>query len=99
MHTPSDSRYDRPDSWFRHCGASGLKLPAVSLGCRHDFGGHEHGSAGRPDEAAQHRNCQNMLFTAFDHGVTHFDLANNCGPPPGSAESRVGRILAEDLSR
>jgi len=96
--TASDSRYDRPEGWFRRCGASGLRLPAVSLGCWHNFGGYEHASAGFGNDADHHDNCRAMLFTAFDHGVTHFDFANNYGPPPGSAEARVGRILKEDLS-
>lgn len=97
MHTPDPTRYQKPDTWFRHCGASGLKLPAVSLGCWHNFGAHEQSSAKCRDEVAQHRNAQAMLFTAFDQGITHFDLANNYGPPPGAAEERVGRILDEDL--
>ncbi|WFB37157.1 aldo/keto reductase [Kiritimatiellota bacterium B12222] len=97
MHTPSPTRYTTAENWFRHCGNSGLKLPAISLGCWHNFGAAEHSSAKCQDEAAQHRNAQQMLFTAFDHGITHFDLANNYGPPSGSAEERVGRILHEDL--
>ncbi|MDF3131259.1 aldo/keto reductase [Kiritimatiellaeota bacterium B1221] len=97
MHTPSPNRYAKPDTWFRHCGSSGLKLPAVSLGCWHNFGAAAFSSKQCPDEPSQHRNAQKMLFTAFDHGITHFDLANNYGPPPGSAEERVGRILHEDL--
>jgi L-glyceraldehyde 3-phosphate reductase len=84
-----------PDGWFRRCGASGLKLPAISLGCWHNFGGAGTGSHGIQDEAAFHENCRRMLFTAFDLGITHFDLANNYGPPPGSAEERVGRVLKE----
>lgn len=98
-YTPADDRYDaRPDAWFRRCGTSGLKLPAISLGCWHNFGGVGTDSAKHADEAAMHENCRQMLFTAFDLGVTHFDLANNYGPPPGSAESRVGKILREDFA-
>ncbi len=96
-HTPAESRYDVHPQWFRRCGASGLMLPAVSLGCWHNFGGAGSDPRALP-EADFHANAQRMLFTAFDHGVTHFDLANNYGPPPGSAESRVGRILREDLA-
>lgn len=92
------ARYDVPADWFRRCGASGLLLPAISLGCWHNFGATGTDSGKHADEAAFHRNCQDMLFTAFDHGVTHFDLANNYGPPPGAAETRVGRILKDDLA-
>lgn len=94
---PADTRYDTTDGWFRRCGRSGLKLPAISLGCWHNFGGAGTDAAKHDDEAAMHANAQQMLFAAFDHGVTHFDLANNYGPPPGTAEQRVGRILAEDF--
>ena len=71
---------------YRRCGRSGLKLPAISLGCWHNFGAH----ANR-DEARK------MLHRAFDLGITHFDLANNYGPPPGSAEEFVGTVLDEDF--
>lgn len=67
-------------------GISGLKLPAVSLGLWHNFG-----STGRFD------NMQKLCLTAFDNGITHFDLANNYGPPEGAAELNFGRILREDL--
>jgi L-glyceraldehyde 3-phosphate reductase len=90
------SQYDQlPEDWFRRCGRSGLKLPAISLGCWHNFGAPGTGSAGGSDEATFHENCRRMLFEAFERGITHFDLANNYGPPPGSAEERVGRILKE----
>jgi len=96
---PADDRYSaRPDGWFRRCGDSGLMLPAVSLGCWHNFGDPGTDSLKSPDEAGMHANCQAMLFTAFDKGITHFDLANNYGPAPGSAEQRVGRILKHDLA-
>ena len=79
---------DRHDKMlYRRCGRSGLMLPAISLGMWHNFGGH-----------VNHRNCVDMMRTAFDLGITHFDLANNYGPPPGSAETRVGRILREDFA-
>lgn len=100
---PREDRYDAvPQSsgesggWFRRCGKSGLKLPAISLGCWHNFG--DAGTDPRKlAEGEFHANAQAMLFTAFDHGITHFDLANNYGPAPGSAELRVGRILREDF--
>jgi L-glyceraldehyde 3-phosphate reductase len=72
---------------YRHAGRSGLKLPGISLGLWHNFGG------GDPFE-----NAREITFAAFDLGITHFDLANNYGPPPGSAEENFGRILARDLA-
>ena len=84
-YVPAESRYERMA--YRRCGASGVKLPAVSLGLWHNFG-HD-----TPYEM-QRTLCQ----TAFDHGITHFDLANNYGPPPGSAETAFGRILATDFA-
>ena len=107
MKLPYHAREDRYDAvpqasdtdaggWFRRCGKSGLKLPAISLGCWHNFG--DAGTDPRKlAETEFHANAQAMLFTAFDHGITHFDLANNYGPAPGSAELRVGRILREDF--
>lgn len=98
---PRADRYEAADKssgegWFRRCGKTGLKLPAISLGCWHNFG--DAGTDPRKlPESEFHANAQAMLFTAFDHGVTHFDLANNYGPAPGSAELRVGRILREDF--
>ena len=71
---------------YRRCGRSGLKLPAISLGCWHNFGAQ-----------ANHDEARRMLHRAFDLGITHFDLANNYGPPPGSAEEFVGRVFAEDF--
>ncbi len=95
-HTPDPERYNHvPEAWFRKCGRWGLKLPAISLGCWHNFGEAGTDSAKHNDEAAMHENCRQMLFTAFDLGITHFDLANNYGPPPGAAEQRVGRILKQ----
>lgn len=78
-------RYERME--YRRCGRTGLMLPAISLGMWHNFG-----------TRADHANCVKMMRTAFDLGVTHFDLANNYGPEPGSAEERVGRILREDFA-
>ena len=85
-YSPNPDRYDGRMP-YRPCGKWGLKLPAITLGCWHNFGGD------RPT-AAQRQ----MIYTAFDEGITHFDLANNYGPPYGSAEANVGRIL-KDLPR
>ena len=82
----ADTRYDTMA--YRRCGASGVKLPAVSLGLWHNFG-HDF----------PHQTKRDICLTAFDHGITHFDLANNYGPPPGSAEHAFGSILREDLGR
>ncbi len=81
---PASTRYDTMT--YRRCGRSGLKLPAVSLGLWHNFGG---------DSIFE--NMREMCHTAFDLGITHFDLANNYGPPPGSAEENFGRILRSDF--
>lgn len=81
----NDSRYDT--MLYNRSGASGLKLPAISLGLWHNFGGHDSFENGRT-----------MVRRAFDLGITHFDLANNYGPPPGSAEETFGRLLKTDLS-
>lgn len=85
-YTPDANRYDGRMP-YRQCGRWGLKLPAITLGCWHNFGG-----------VAVTENQRRMIYTAFDAGITHFDLANNYGPPYGSAEINVGRIL-EDLPR
>lgn len=81
---PSERRYDAMP--YNRCGRSGLKLPAVSLGLWHNFGGVD-----------VFENARAMIHRAFDLGITHFDLANNYGPPPGSAEETFGRILRHDL--
>ena len=73
---------------YNRCGRSGLKLPAVSLGLWHNFG-----------DTGVYENMRQICFTAFDNGITHFDLANNYGPAPGSAEKNFGRILKEDLGQ
>lgn len=92
-------RYSRlQPTWFRRCGKSGLMLPSITLGCWHNFGGVGTDAGHHEDEHTFHENCRQMLFEAFDLGITHFDLANNYGPPPGSAEERVGRILKSDMS-
>ncbi len=85
MYNASSTRYS--DMTYARCGNTGLKLPRLSLGLWQNFGGNELG-----DEA------RTMLLNAFDAGVTHFDLANNYGPPPGSAERNFGTIMAGDLS-
>ncbi|MFN8224187.1 MAG: aldo/keto reductase [Gaiellales bacterium] len=85
-YTAAADRYGGPLD-YRRCGASGLKLPAVSLGLWHNFG------ADRPEATSRE-----IVLRAFDRGVTHFDLANNYGVPPGSAELTFGRILAADLA-
>ncbi len=95
---PSATRYAESGKMYRRCGRSGLLLPAVSLGCWHNFGEPGSDSLHQNDEAGFHENCRQMVFTSFDLGITHFDLANNYGPPPGSAETRVGRILKDDFS-
>lgn len=83
-YTPAEDRYDRMT--YRRCGASGVKLPAISLGLWHNFG-HD----------TPHQTKRDICRTAFDHGITHFDLANNYGPPPGSAEEAFGEILATEF--
>lgn len=85
MYVPKESRYQ--DMQYNYCGRSGLKLPAVSLGLWHNFG-----------DATSLANARKMVHTAFDLGITHFDLANNYGPPAGSAELNFGKLLAQDLS-
>ena len=85
LYNPSSERYS--NMLYRRCGKSGLKLSALSLGLWHNFG-----------EVDVMENFRSILHTAFDHGITHFDLANNYGPPPGSAEINFGRILKEDFS-
>jgi L-glyceraldehyde 3-phosphate reductase len=85
---PWSAAADRYETFtYRRCGLSGLKLPAISLGLWHNFGGVDALAVGRA-----------IVRRAFDLGVTHFDLANNYGPPPGSAEARFGRILKLDLA-
>ncbi|MCB0003993.1 MAG: aldo/keto reductase, partial [Anaerolineae bacterium] len=83
---PSDSRYD--SMTYRRSGRSGLKLPAITLGLWYNFGGIDSFENGRA-----------MVHRAFDLGITHYDLANNYGPPPGAAEETFGRSLAKDLRR
>ena len=84
MYKASDTRYNTMK--YNRCGASGLLLPAVSLGFWHNFG-----------DTAPYTNMKELCFTAFDNGITHFDLANNYGPEPGSAETNLGKIIKEEL--
>lgn len=81
---PDKQRYSTME--YNRCGKSGLKLPAISLGLWHNFGGN-----------ADIANCKEILKTAFDNGITHFDIANNYGPPPGSAEENFGKILKSEF--
>lgn len=85
MYKASENRYS--EMAYRRVGKSGLKLPAVSLGLWHNFG-----------DNGDFDNMKAMCFTAFDNGITHFDLANNYGPMPGSAETNFGKILKAGLS-
>ena len=85
MYSANEKRYDTMQ--YRRCGHSGLRLPAISLGLWHNFGGVD-----------DFENSRAMVRRAFDLGITHFDLANNYGPPPGSAESNFGEILRLDLA-
>ena len=84
MYQASSERYSAMK--YRNCGKSGLKLPAVSLGFWHNFG-----------DTTSYENSREMITTAFDHGINHFDLANNYGPPVGAAEMTFGRVLKDDL--
>jgi len=82
---PSNDRYNH--MVYKRCGHSGILLPAISLGLWHNFG-----------HVDDYETARKMLFAAFDAGITHFDLANNYGPPPGAAEENFGKILKQDLS-
>lgn len=85
-HSPAATRYDHA-SLYRRCGRSGIKLPALSLGLWHNFGTN-----------ADPVTSRSLILRSFDLGLTHFDLANNYGPPPGAAEETLGRILHTDLA-
>ena len=84
MYQPDNNRYSEME--YCRCGKSGLKLPALSLGLWHNF-----------SDKDIFANCQQIIWKAFDAGITHFDLANNYGPPPGSAEKNFGLLLKNDL--
>jgi L-glyceraldehyde 3-phosphate reductase len=85
-HTPATTRYQN-SALYRRCGRSGLKLPAISLGLWHNFGAVD-----------PYANSRALIVRSFDLGITHFDLANNYGPPPGSAEETFGKILHNELA-
>lgn len=85
-YVPSPHRYDEASSHFRRCGCSGVMLPALSLGFWHNFGGVD-----------PYERSRELTHYAFDHGITHFDLANNYGPPYGSAEETLGRLMEDDF--
>lgn len=84
MYQAEKNRYETMN--YNRCGKSGLKLPEVSLGLWHNFG-----------DTGNFETMKQMCFTAFDNGITHFDLANNYGPEPGSAEKNFGRILKKEM--
>ena len=84
MYFANEKRYDA--MVYNRCGNSGLKLPAVSLGFWHNFG-----------DNCVYSNMKQLCFTAFDNGITHFDLANNYGPEPGSAEKNFGKIFNQEM--
>ena len=84
-HLPSPSRYNKMP--YQRCGKSGIRLPRISLGLWHNFG-----------DVSELKTSRELILHAFDLGITHFDIANNYGPPPGSAESNFGRVLHEDLA-
>lgn len=84
-YAPATTRYDA--MLYKRCGASGLKLPAISLGFWHNFG-----------DITPYDQMKTLVLTAFDHGITHFDLANNYGPEPGAAEKNAGRLIRQYLA-
>ncbi|RSX54372.1 glyceraldehyde 3-phosphate reductase [Bifidobacterium goeldii] len=83
---PAPTRYD--SMLYKRCGNSGLKLPAISLGFWHNFG-----------DITPYEQMKSLVFTAFDHGITHFDLANNYGPEPGAAEKSAGRLIHQYFAK
>ena len=84
---PQVSRYDNSDVMYRRCGRSGVLLPKISLGFWHNFGGND-----------SYERSRAITHYAFDHGITHFDLANNYGPPYGSAEETMGQLMKDDFA-
>lgn len=86
VYSPSTNRYDDADNLYTRCGKSGVMLPKVSLGFWHNFGGID-----------PYERSRAITHYAFDHGITHFDLANNYGPPYGTAEETLGRLMADDF--
>jgi L-glyceraldehyde 3-phosphate reductase len=88
IYTASPTRYDKSDIMYRRCGKSGVLLPKVSLGFWHNFGAVD-----------PYQRSRDITHYAFDHGITHFDLANNYGPPYGTAEETMGQLMKEDFGR
>lgn len=86
IYSPSTNRYDDADNLYTRCGKSGVMLPKVSLGFWHNFGGID-----------PYERSRAITHYAFDHGITHFDLANNYGPPYGTAEETLGRLMDDDF--
>lgn len=86
IYTPSPERYDDSETLYRRCGHSGVMLPKVSLGFWHNFGAVD-----------SYERSRAITHYAFDHGITHFDLANNYGPPYGTAEETMGRLMDDDF--
>lgn len=86
IYTPSPQRYDDSETLYRRCGHSGVMLPKVSLGFWHNFGAVD-----------SYERSRAIIHYAFDHGITHFDLANNYGPPYGTAEETMGRLMDDDF--
>lgn len=86
VYSPSTNRYDDADNLYTRCGKSGVMLPKVSLGFWHNFGGID-----------PYERSRAITHYAFDHGITHFDLANNYGPPYGTAEETLGRLMDDDF--
>ena len=86
QYVAAESRYDRGDNFYARCGCSGVRLPKVSLGFWHNFGGFD-----------PYERSRAITHYAFDHGITHFDLANNYGPPFGTAEETMGRLMVDDF--
>ena len=86
-YTASPTRYALADTFYRRCGKSGILLPQVSLGFWHNFG-----------DGDPYQRSRDITHYAFDHGITHFDLANNYGPPYGTAEETMGRLMKEDFA-
>ena len=88
IYTASPTRYEKSDMMYRRCGRSGILLPKVSLGFWHNFGAVD-----------PYQRSRDITHYAFDHGITHFDLANNYGPPYGTAEETMGQLMKEDFGR
>ena len=85
IYTADANRYGDAEALYKRCGKSGVLLPKISLGFWHNFGGVD-----------PYERSRAITHYAFDHGITHFDLANNYGPPYGSAEETMGRLMKED---